>query len=128
VGSSPIGQRSDAAQTLAEAGSPNPKKQILPALQQLTRDAIALDRVNILMPQAFKGSDYQNYLKHKGTFPGNIDEKALTLDMMPDEARTKLVNRMVKQYRDGNASEKKIANKFLDTLKLAREAGIYEGM
>ncbi len=128
VGSSPIGQRSDAAQTLAEAGSPNPKKQILPALQQLTRDAIALDRVNILMPQAFKGSDYQNYLKHKGTFPGNIDEKALTLDMMPDEARTKLVNRMVRQYQNGNASEKKIADKFLTTLKLAKEAGVYEGM
>jgi len=128
VGSSPIGQRSDAAQTLAEAGSPNPKKQILPALQALTRDAVALDRVNILMPQAFKGSDYQNYLKHKGTFPQNIDEKALTLDMLPEQDRAKLVNKMVKQYRDGDAGQKKIANKFLDTLKLAREAGVYEGM
>ena len=127
VGSSPIGQRSDAAQTLAEAGSPNPKKQILPALQALTRDAVALDRVNILMPQAFKGSDYQNYLKHKGTFPQNIDEKALTLDMLPDEDRAKLVNRMVKQYEKGNAREKNIANRFLDTLKLAREAKLYEG-
>jgi hypothetical protein len=128
VGSSPIGQRSDAAQTLAEAGSPNPKKQILPALQALTRDAIALDRVNILKPQAFKGSDYQNYIKHQGTFPQNIDEKALTLDMLPEKERNTLVTRMATQYKNGDAGQKKTAEKFLETLKLAKEHGIYEGM
>lgn len=128
VGSSDIGKRSDAAQTLAEAGSPNPKKQIMPALQALTRDAIALDRVNILKPQAFKGSDYQNYIKHQGTFPQNIDEKALTLDMLPEKERNSLVTKMAKQYRDGDAGQKQIANKFLTTLQLAKEHGIYEGM
>ncbi len=127
VGGSPIANRSDAAQTLAEAGSPNPKKQILPALQNLTRDAIALERVNILKPQAFKGTDYQNYIKHQGTFPGNIDEKALSLDMIPEGDRAKLVNRMVTMYKNGNADEKARANKFLNTLKLASEHGIYEG-
>lgn len=127
VGGSPIANRSDAAQTLAEAGSPNPKKQILPALQALTRDAIALERVQILAPQAFKGQDYQNYIKHQGTFPQSIDEKALSLDMLPDADRAKLVNRMVNQYKNGNADEKARANKFLETLKLAREHNIYEG-
>ncbi len=128
VGNSPIGQRSDAQQALAEAGSPNPKKQIMPALQALTRDAVALDRVNVLMPQAFKGTDYQNYLKHKGTFPQNVDEKALTLDMLPEKERNSLVQKMVNQYKNGNAGEKKIADKFLETLKLAKDHNIYEGM
>lgn len=126
VGNSPIGQRSDAQQALAEAGSPNPKKQILPALQNLTRDAIALDRVNILMPQAFKGKDYQNYIEHKGKFPQSIDEKALTLDLMPEAERNSLIKKMANQYKNGTASEKKAADRFLTTLKLAQTAKIYE--
>jgi hypothetical protein len=128
VGSSPLGQRSDAQQALAEAGSPNPKKQILPALQNLTRDAIALDRVQILKPNAFKGTDYQNYIKHEGSFPQSVDEKALTLDLLPEKDRGALITKMATQYKKGNASEKQIANKFLETLKLAKEHGIYEGM
>lgn len=126
VGNSPIGQRSDAQQALAEAGSPNPKKQILPALQNLTRDAVALDRVNILMPQAFKGNDYQNYIKHKGNFPQSIDEKALTLDLLPEAERNSLVKKMANQYKNGNAAEKKSAEKFLNTVKLAKETRVYE--
>lgn len=127
VGSSPIGQRSDAAQTLAEAGSPNPKVQVTQALQALTRDAVALDRVQILKPNAFKGQDFQGYIKHNGTFPQSIDEKALTLDLLPDADRVKLVNRMAAQYKNGNADEKARANKFLETLKLAKENNIFEG-
>ena len=37
VSNSPVGQRSDAAQTLREASSPNPNVQILPALVKLTK-------------------------------------------------------------------------------------------
>lgn len=128
VGNNPNVSRSDAGQALAEAGSPSAKVQILPALKNLTRDAVALDRVKILQPQAFKGTDYQNYVKHQGTFPGSIDEKALTLDMLPEKERNTLVSKMVTQYKNGDAGEKKIASKFLDTLKLAKEHGIYEGM
>lgn len=128
VGNSSIAQRSDAAQTLAEMGSPNPKKQILPALQNLTRDAIAFDRVQMLAPQAFKGNDYQNFIKHQGTFPNSIDEKALSLDLMPEAERNSLVKKMANQYKNGNAGEKKSAEKFLNTLKLAQEHKIYEGM
>lgn len=127
VGNSSIAQRSDAAQTLAEAGSPNPKKQILPALQNLTRDAIAFDRVQILAPQTFTGKDYENYIKHKGTFPTSIDEKALTLDLMPEAEMKKLVDKMTNQYQNGKTvAEKNAAAKFLETLKLAKKAKIYD--
>ena len=127
VGSSPVGQRSDAAQTLAEAGSPNPKKQILPALQSLTRDAIALDRVQILKPQAFKGNKFDDYIKHTGNFPQSVDEKALTLDLMDDKERDKLVTKMKSDYKNGDGSAKKRAVKFFETLQLARDAKLYEG-
>jgi hypothetical protein len=80
----------------------------------------------MLQPQAFKGSDYQNYVKHKGTFPNSIDEKALTLDLIDEGDRKKLITKMANQYKNGNASEKKSAEKFLNTLKLAQEAKIYE--
>lgn len=127
VGSSPVGQRSDAAQTLAEAGSPNPKKQILPALQSLTRDAIALDRVQILKPQAFKGGKFDDYIKHTGNFPQSVDEKALTLDLMDDKERDKLVTKMKSDYKNGDGATKKRAVKFFETLQLARDAKLYEG-
>ena len=126
VGNSPIAARSDASQILAEAGSPNPKKQILPALQNLTRDAIALDRVQILKPNAFKGSDYQNYIKHEGNFPQSIDEKALALDLMDDKERNSLVTKMQRDYEKGDAAAKKKAVRFFETLKLAKEARVYE--
>jgi len=126
VGNSPIAARSDASQILAEAGSPNPKKQILPALQNLTRDAIALDRVQILKPNAFKGSDYQNYIKHEGNFPQSVDEKALTLDLMDEKERNNLVKKMQTDYEKGDMTAKKKATRFFETLKLAKEAKIYE--
>lgn len=127
VGGSPIAQRSDAAQTLAEAGSPNPKKQILPALQALTRDAIALDRVQILKPQAFKGQKFDDYVKHTGNFPQSVDEKALTLDLMDDKEREKLVTKMKSEYKNGDGAAKKRATKFFETLQLARDAKLYDG-
>lgn len=127
VGGSPVAQRSDAAQTLAEAGSPNPKKQILPALQALTRDAIALDRVQILKPQAFKGQKFDDYIKHTGNFPQSVDEKALTLDLMDDKEREKLVAKMKSEYKNGDGTAKKRAVKFFETLQLARDAKLYDG-
>lgn len=126
VGNSSIAQRSDAAQTLAEAGSPNPKKQILPALQSLTRDAIAFDRVQMLAPQAFKGKDYENYIKHKGTFPNSIDEKALSLDLMDEKERDKLVAKMKSDYKNGDGAAKKRATKFFESVQAAKDAKIYD--
>ena len=52
VSASPVGQRSDAAQTLTEASSPNPNVQILPALIKLAQDAVGQDRITASMPGA----------------------------------------------------------------------------
>lgn len=126
VGSSPIGQRSDAQQALAEAGSPNPKVQITQALQNLTRDAIALDRVQILKPNAFKGEKFADYVKHGGNFPTTVDERALTLDLMDDKERDRLVAKMKSDYKNDDIAAKKKATRFFETVDLAKTAKIYD--
>lgn len=126
VQGSGLANRSDAAQALAEAGSPSAKVQILPALVNLTRDAIALDRVKILQPQAFKGGKFDDYIKHGGNFPQSVDEKALTLDLMDDKEREKLVTKMRTQYEKGDAAAKKKAVRFFETYQLAKDNKIYE--
>jgi len=126
VSGSPVGQRSDAAQTLKEAASPNPNVQILPALLKLTKDAVALDRVEAAMPNSFKGQDYQNYIKHKGQFPQNIDEKAFTLDLEPEEKSKALVDKMAKQTKSKNNRERMEAEKFFKSLAIADEQGFYK--
>jgi len=126
VGNSPIAGRSDAAQTLAEAGSPNPKKQILPALIKLTRDAIALNRVEAAKALTFKGTDYTKVGEHFARFPQSIDEKAFSLDLMEPKEREDLIKKMATQYKNGNASEKKAADKFLTSLQISKELGFYE--
>lgn len=120
VGSNPVGQRSDAAQTLAEAGSPSPKIQINPALLKLTRDAIALDRVQVLRAGAFENSDFSKYGQHRSLFPAKIDENALTLDMLDDKERDELLDEMGKKR---NTYEGK---KFFDTLRLVKRQGIMD--
>lgn len=126
VGNSPIAGRSDAAQTLAEAGSPNPKKQILPALIKLTRDAVALNRVEAAKALTFKGNDYTKVGEHFANFPQSIDEKAFGLDLMEPKERDALVKKMATQYKNGDASEKRSAEKFLNSLKMSKELGYYE--
>jgi hypothetical protein len=126
VQGSGLANRSDAAQALAEAGSPSAKVQILPALVNLTRDAVALDRVKILQPQAFKGGKFDDYIKHGGNFPQSVDEKALTLDLMDSKEREKLVTKMRSQYEKGDAAAKKRAVRFFETYQLAKDNKIYE--
>lgn len=126
VSNNPVGQRSDAAQTLREAASPSPNVQILPALIKLTKDAVALDRVEAAMPNAFKGNDYENYIKHKGKFPQNIDEKAFTLDLEPEEKSKALVDKMAKQTKSKNNRERMEAEKFFKSLAIADEQGFYK--
>src|ERR1700743_198453 len=89
VQGNPLVGRSDAGQALAEAGSPDPKHQLSPALLKLVQDSIGLDRVNILKPNAFQNAitdpqgkrtvtprtDFQNYLQHGSKFAGTIDER-----------------------------------------------------
>lgn len=126
LSNSPIGQRSDAQQTLKEASSPSPNVQILPALLKLAKDQIALDRVEIIMPNAFKGNKYDEFLKHQGSFPQSVDERALTLDQEPEENVTKIVKDMALKEQSKNSRDKAEAAKFFRTLRIAKEQGIYQ--
>lgn len=125
VSSSPVGQRSDAAQSLKEAASPSAKVQILPALVKLTKDAVALDRIQAAMPNAFKGVNYENYVKHRGTFPQSVDEKAFTLDLEPEEKTQKLVKDMALKEQSKDTKERAEAAKFFKSLRIAKEQGFY---
>lgn len=118
VGNNPIGQRSDAAQTLKEAGSPNPNVQVLPALIELTRDAIAYDRSNAAKALAFGNrSDYNNYLPHKGSFPNSIDERVFKLDTMSDKERNEFLDKIEKESKQNR-------DKFKKSYQLAKQLGM----
>jgi hypothetical protein len=125
VSGSPVGQRSDAAQTLAEASSPNPKTQILPALIKLTKDAVILDRVEAARPTAFKDKDLSKYGSFRSTFPQSIDERAFGLDMDPPEKSVKLVDDMAKKLNSKNGRENAEANKFFKSLRIAKDQDFY---
>lgn len=125
VGNSPIASRSDAAQTLAEAGSPNPNKQILPALEALTRDAIILDRVQAARPNAFESKNPAEYGKFRATFPQSIDERAFGLDLMPEKERVKLVTTMHNKYKNNPKNPEAV--KFFKSLDVAKKQGFFEG-
>ena len=122
VAGSPVGQRSDAAQTLAEASNPNPDIHTIQALKKLTKDAIILDRVQAAMPNAFKSQDYSQYGKFKATFPQSIDERAFGLDL----ENNGMVNKMAKDLKSNNASDKNKAIKFFRSLRIAKEQGFYQ--
>lgn len=124
VSGSPVAARSDASQLLAEASSPNPKVQILPALIKLTKDAVILDRVQSAMPTAFKSADLSKYGQHRATFPQSIDERAFGLDL--EENGSKLVDEMAKKLQSKNAREKVEANKFFNSLRIAKDQGFYQ--
>lgn len=126
LSSSPVGQRSDAAQALKEAGSPNPNVQILPALIKLTKDAVALDRVQASMPLAFKDKDFSKYVSHRGTFPQSVDEKAFTLDLEPEDKSKALVDKMAEQLKSTNKREAAQADKFFKSLRIAKDHGFYQ--
>ena len=119
------GGRSDADLEAAVKASPNVANQLNPALLQLTRKAIAQDRIEAARPLAFKGNDYSKYLVHQGSFPQSIDDRAFGLDLMPEDQANKLVKSMVSQYKNGNAKEKREADKFLSSYAIAKERGFY---
>lgn len=133
VGSNPVGARSDAAQALAEAGSPNPNHQIRPALIQLTKDAIGLDRLAAARAPAFTqkvtnpdGSitqaprtDYQNYPTFRAGFPPSIDEKAFTLDTLDPDERKTLLDKM-KAQKDTPTGQR-----FWKSLQTVKDLNLY---
>lgn len=126
ISNSPIGQRSDAQQHLKEAASPSPNVQILPALIRLTKDAVALDRIEAAMPNAFKSGKFEDYIKHKGTFPQSVDEKAFILDLEPEDKAKELVDNMAKKLQSKNTRERNDAEKFFKSLRMAKDQGFYQ--
>lgn len=126
VAGNPVGQRSDASQRLVEEATANPKVHLLPALIKLTKDAVALDRVQAAMPNAFKDKDYSKYGQHKATFPQSVDERAFTLDLEPENKSSKLVDDMGEQLKSSNKREVAQAEKFFKSLRIAKEQGFYQ--
>lgn len=127
VGGNPNVSRSDASQALAEAGSPSVGHQISPALVKLTRDAIALDRVQVARPNAFtdangeRRKDLQNYGEHRAKFSQSIDERAFGLGDLPADESKALVKKMLNKY-DKNPNDPE-AKKFLRSVDIAKKQG-----
>lgn len=133
VSGNPVGQRSDAAQELATAGSPNPNHQIKPALIQLTKDSIVLDRLAAMRSSAFTDEqgnprqDLQNYGSFRANFPAQIDNRALGLDIMEPDERDKLINSMSTKKDDGTIVRKNTfeAQKFWNSLQQVKNLNLY---
>lgn len=94
VQQSGLSQRSDAAQQLAESSNPNLMTQLNPALVNLTRSAIGLDKVEIARPGAFSGKDYSKYGEHRTSFPQSQDDRAYSLSDLPKPEAQKLYQEM----------------------------------
>ncbi len=112
------GSPSDAQQAQLLEGSPDAKKQILPALKQLTYDTIALQRARAILPYMYNSSDYgnKNYHEEKGKNVNTIQagEKALMLDHMQDKERNELLDEMRKKQ---NTREGKAFKRVLEAVK-----------
>lgn len=126
ISGSPISNRSDAAQALSEAASPNPNKNILPALIKLSKDAVALERVEIAKANSFKDKDLSQVGSYFAKFPQSIDERAFSLDLETEEKSKKLVDDMAKKLEKGSKREKADAEKFFKSLRIATEQGFYQ--
>jgi hypothetical protein len=113
------GSRSDADLAQRAASNPNVGTQINPALMQLTRNQIGLDRAQAIRPGAFEGNDLSKYGKHASTFPAQIDHRALTIDLpMEPEERKALLDKMK------DAKDTPEGKKFWKTLFIAKQQGI----
>jgi hypothetical protein len=120
------GGRSDADLAAAAKSSPNVSTQLNPALVDLTRTAIAQDRIEAARANTFTKSgrkDYQNYGEYRATFPQSIDDRAFKLDLMPEGESTKLVDQMHERYKKNPRDAQ--ALKFFKSLDIAKSEGYY---
>lgn len=122
------GGRSDADLAAAEKSSPNVGQQLNPALEKLTKAAVAQDMIEAARPSAFTKSgrtDYHNYGEHQSTFPQSVDQRAFEAAIMPSEERAKIVDIMHNKYKK-NPNDKE-ALKFFRSLDIAKKSGMFEG-
>lgn len=120
------GGRSDADLMAAEKSSPSVGTHLNEALQNLTRSAIAQDRIEAARPTAFTQAgrkDIQNYGEHRATFPQSVDEKAFQLDLMPAAERQKLVDTMHNKYKANPNNPEAI--KFFKSLDIVKKQGFF---
>ncbi len=118
---SPSAQRSDSAQALADKANANPDVQNLKALVEITRNNIALDRVDAAKALAFqrgeKNKRYNEFAEHQANFPNTIDQRAFKLDAMSDKERNEFLDHIEKE---SPANRKK----FKESYNLAKELGM----
>lgn len=120
------GGRSDADLAAAEKSSPGVGVQLNPALQNLTRSAVAQDMIEAARPTAFTSAgrkDYQNYGEHQATFPQSVDQRAFEAAMMPEKDRNALVQKFIARYKKNPKDAE--ANKFLNSIHIAEKAGLF---
>jgi hypothetical protein len=112
------GTRSDADLSAAEQSSPNLGLQINPALIDLTRNAVAQDRVDAGMPGAFKGVQFDKYGAHRTNYASTQDLRAAQIDLMKPAERKALMDEMRTKQ---NTPE---GQRFTNTLKNLRSQQI----
>lgn len=120
LSSSPVGQRSDAAQLLKQSASPDPGGQINQALVKLAKDAVALDKSQAAAALAFQHSgekDFSKFPAFNASFPLKVDIKAFGVDHMSPNEKSALKDWL------GKATEEQ-RQKFAASWKLGKELGL----
>jgi hypothetical protein len=116
----PAGQRSDEAQRLVQKANADPDYHLLPALVNLTRDNIALDRVQAARALSFEDKNFSKYPLHRAGFPNAIDERAFKLDLMPAKERDELIDKIK------NTDSKTEREKFINSLRIAKKLKMFD--
>lgn len=124
VGSSPLAQRSDASQALAQSGNPNVATQLNPALTKVAREAVALDRIQAAMPLSYGNRGAEGYAAYRASFPQSVDERAFSIDLLPPEDRSALIAKMRNYRTNGTAAQKREEARFRKSLEMAHDLNL----
>ena len=114
------GTRSDADLAQRELSNPNVTQQISPALIKLTRNTIALDRIQAARAGSFESGDFSQYGKYRSNFPASVDERAFSIDLLEPAERQKLLGDMLKK------KDTKEGQKFFKSLEIAKRTGVLQ--
>jgi hypothetical protein len=118
---SPVAQRSDMGTLASKASNPN-IDQALPAIAELAKNAIASDRMDAAMPNAFpKDTAPADYLRHKGTFMQKQDQAAYRFDFLPQAEQRKLYADRKADLNSNDPAKKEAAEKFMRSLLTAHQ-------
>lgn len=122
------GTRSDADLAKKEESSPSVKTQISPALIKLTRDAIGLNNIDVALPNARSSENLSEYGNHRSNFTKNIDPRAFTYHLLPNDEKKPLWDEMIKQTRIENGKRvptTATAKKFFESLDIVKKQGLH---